>query len=81
MFQNLHGHLAYAARRSGGLQGPWFGGDARGGRARKSAHQNSGLECRTARGTAESPTSDPQARPPVMTKQSPDCLPATMTVV
>ncbi|CAL8119271.1 unnamed protein product [Prunus armeniaca] len=81
MFQNLHDRLPHAARRSGRLQGPWPGGDARGGWARRSAHQNSGLECRTARGTAESPTSDPQARQPAMSKQSPDCLPAMMTRV
>ncbi|CAL8167762.1 unnamed protein product [Prunus armeniaca] len=81
MFQNLHGRQAYAARGSGGLQGLWSGGDAQGGRARMSTHQNSGFECRTARGTAESPTSDPQARPLAMSKQSPNCLPAMMTGV
>ncbi|CAL8083256.1 unnamed protein product [Prunus armeniaca] len=81
MFQNLLGHLPHATRRYGCLQGPWCAGDARGGRARRSTHQNSRLECRTARGTAESPTSDPQARQPAMSKQSPDCLPAMMTAV
>ncbi|CAL9011622.1 unnamed protein product [Prunus brigantina] len=81
MFQNLLGRLPHAARRSGCLQGPWSAGDARGGWAWRSAHQNSGLECRTAQGTVESPTSDPQARQPAMSKQSPDCLLATMTVV
>ena len=53
MFQNLHCRLAHAVQRSGGLQGPSSGGDARDGRARRSAHQNAGLECRTVRGTAE----------------------------
>ncbi|CAL8989623.1 unnamed protein product [Prunus brigantina] len=46
-----------------------------------STYHNSGLECLTARGTAESRTSDPQARQPAMSKQSPDCLPALLTAV
>ena len=53
MFQNLHYRLAHAVQRSGDPHGPASGGDARDGRARRSAHQNAGLECRTVRGTAE----------------------------
>ncbi|CAL2272366.1 unnamed protein product [Prunus armeniaca] len=56
MFQNLHCRLAHVARRSG--QGPWSAGDALGGRARRSTYETAGLECRTVRGTPESPTSD-----------------------
>ncbi|CAL2227432.1 unnamed protein product [Prunus armeniaca] len=69
MFQNLLGRQAYAARRSGGPQGQW------------SRHQIAGLECQTAQGTAESPTSDPEARPPVLSKQSLDCFTALMNGV
>ncbi|CAL2244723.1 unnamed protein product [Prunus armeniaca] len=77
----LRDDIHFVAQKSGRLQGPWYAGDARGGRARRSAHQNSGLECRTTRGTAESSTSDAQARQPAMSKQSPDYFPATMTAV
>ncbi|CAL8091434.1 unnamed protein product [Prunus armeniaca] len=81
MFQNLLGRQTYAARRSGGPQGQWSGGHARGGRAQRSPHQIAGRECRTARGTAESPTSDPEAQPLVLSKQLPDCLTALMNGV
>ncbi|CAL8119062.1 unnamed protein product [Prunus armeniaca] len=70
MFQNLLGRQAYAARRSGGPQGQWSGGHAQGGWARRSTHQ-----------TVESPRSDSEARPPVLSKQSPDCFPALMNGV
>ena len=53
MNQNQPSRRQYAGRRSGRSPGQWSGGDARDGRARRSAHQNAGLECRTVRGTTE----------------------------
>ena len=70
MFQNLHCRLAHAAWRSG--QGRWSAADALVGRDRRSPYETAGLECRTVRGTPESPTSDSEAWPPVQSKQLPD---------
>ena len=81
MKQNQPGRRQCAARRSGRPPGQWSGGHARGGRAERSMHETAGLESLPVRGTVESPTSDPEARPPVLSKQSPDCLTAPMNEV